>query len=105
MCIRDRFITTYGSKAETVLGEILLYIFMEQELDAPKILSKVEIDETNRNAVSRSDGVHLLSINKSGQQFHQLVFGASDIVGEMCIRDRYWQMSRLEILILRQVMK
>ena len=56
---------------------------MEQELDAPKIMSKVEIDETNRNAVSKSDGVHLLSINKSGQPFHQLVFGASDIVGDL----------------------
>lgn len=78
-----KFITTYGSKAETVLGEILLYIFMEQELDAPKIMSKVEIDESNRNAVSKSDGVHLLSINKSGQTFHQLVFGASDIVGDL----------------------
>ena len=78
-----KFITTYGSKAETVLGEILLYIFMEQELDAPKIMSKVEIDETNRNAVSKSDGVHLLSINKSGQPFHQLVFGASNIVGDL----------------------
>ena len=45
--------------------------------------SKVEIDESNRNAVSKSDGVHLLSINKSGQAFHQLVFGASDIVGDL----------------------
>lgn len=78
-----KFITTYGSKAETVLGEILLYIFMEQELDAPKIMSKVEIDESNRNAVSKSDGVHLLSLDKSGQAFHQLVFGASDIVGDL----------------------
>lgn len=80
-----KFMTTYGAKAETVLGEILLYTFMEQELDAPKIMSKVEIDETNRNLVSKSDGVHLLSINKSGQPFHQLVFGASDIVGDLSL--------------------
>lgn len=78
-----KFIKTYGANAETVLGEILLYVFMEQELDAPKIMSKIEIDEFNRNAVSKSDGVHLLSLNKSGQPFHQLVFGASDIVGDL----------------------
>lgn len=71
--------------SETVLGEILLYVFLEQELDAPKIMSKIEIDEANRNVVSKSDGVHLLSIDKSGQPFHQLVFGASDIVGDLTL--------------------
>lgn len=80
-----KFIKAYGTKAETVLGEILLYTFMEQKLDAPKIMSKIEIDESNRNIVSKSDGVHLLSINKSGQSFHQLVFGASDIIGDLGI--------------------
>ena len=78
-----KFMKVYGENAETVLGEILLYVFMEQELDAPKIMSKIEIDEFNRNAVSKSDGVHLLSMDKSGQPFHQLVFGASDIVGNL----------------------
>lgn len=78
-----KFMSTYGANAETVLGEILLYIFMEQELDAPKIMSKIEINESNRNAVSKSDGVHLLSIDKYGQPFHQLVFGASDIIGDL----------------------
>lgn len=78
-----KFIQKYGANAETVLGEILLYVFMEQELDAPKIMSRIEIDEGNRNAVSKSDGVHLLSIDRSGQPFHQLVFGASDIIGDL----------------------
>ncbi len=78
-----KFIQKYGANAETVLGEILLYVFMEQELDAPKIMSRIELDEYNRNTVSKSDGVHLLSIDRSGQPFHQLVFGASDIVGDL----------------------
>ena len=72
----------YGSEAETVLGEILLYIFLEQELDAPKIMTKIELEET-RGVVSKSDGVHLLSLNLSGQPIHQLVFGASDVVGDL----------------------
>lgn len=78
-----KFMQKYGSNAETVLGEILLYVFMEQELNAPKIMSRIELDEYNRNSVSKSDGVHLLSIDHSGQLFHQLVFGASDIVGDL----------------------
>jgi hypothetical protein len=78
-----KFMQKYGTNAETVLGEILLYIFMEQELDAPKIMSKIELDEYNRGVVSKSDGVHLLSLNRTGQPFHQLVFGASDIVGDL----------------------
>lgn len=78
-----KFMQKYGTNAETVLGEILLYVFMEQELDAPKIMSRIELDEYNRNAVSKSDGIHLLSVDRSGQPFHQLVFGASDIVGDL----------------------
>ena len=78
-----KFIQKYGSNAETVLGEIMLYTFLEQELDAPKIMSRIELDEYRRNAVSKSDGVHLLSLNLTGQPFHQLVFGASDINGDL----------------------
>lgn len=77
-----KFMQRYGADAETVLGEILLYIFLEQELDAPKIMTKIELEET-RGVVSKSDGVHLLSLNLSGQPIHQLVFGASDIVGDL----------------------
>ena len=77
-----KFIQRYGSDAETVLGEILLYIFLEQELDAPKIMTKIELEE-NRGVVSKSDGVHLLTLDLSGQPIHQLVFGASDIVGDL----------------------
>lgn len=78
-----KFMQKYGANAETVLGEVLLFIFMEQELDAPKIMSKIELDEYNRGVVSKSDGIHLLSLDRSGQPFHQLVFGASDIVGDL----------------------
>ena len=78
-----KFVQKYGADAGTVLSEILLFIFMEQELDAPKIMSKIELDEYNRGIVSKSDGIHLLSLDRSGQPFHQLVFGASDIVGDL----------------------
>lgn len=78
-----KFIQKYGTNAETVLGEIMLYTFLEQELDAPKIMSRIELDGHSQNAVSKSDGIHLLSLNLAGQPFHQLVFGASDITGNL----------------------
>lgn len=78
-----KFIKTYGAEAGNVLGEILLYVFLEQVLDAPKIMSKIEINESRNNSVSKSDGIHLLSQDISGQPFHQLVFGASDMVGKL----------------------
>lgn len=77
-----KFIQKYGSNAKTVLGEIMLYTFLEQELNAPKIMSRIELDG-NLRSVSKSDGVHLLSLNLTGQPFHQLVFGASDITGNL----------------------
>ena len=78
-----KFINTYDSSAKTVLGEILLYVFLEQALDAPKIMTKLEIDGLNGGLISKSDGVHLLREEISGQPFHQLVFGASDIDGRL----------------------
>lgn len=78
-----KFMCAYGSNVETVLGEILLYVFLEQALDAPKIMTKLEINELNGGFISKSDGVHLLREEISGQPFHQLVFGASDITGQL----------------------
>lgn len=87
-----KFMSTYGTNAETVLGEILLYAFLEQVLDAPKIMTKIEIDALNGGIVSKSDGVHLLREEVSGQPFHQLVFGASDINGGLvCAVDRAFE--------------
>jgi len=80
-----KFMQAYGASAETVLGEMLLYVFMEQELNAPKIMSKIEINDLGRSIESKSDGVHLLAINDNGQLFHQLVFGASDVHGDLAI--------------------
>lgn len=54
-----QFLNAYGRSKDTLLGEILLYVFMEQGLNAPKIISKIEIDD-NGSLNSKSDGVHLL---------------------------------------------
>lgn len=78
-----KFIQTYGNNAENVLGELLLYVFLEQALGAPKIMSRIELDAHNNGIVSKSDGIHLLSLDGSVGRFHQLVFGASNIVGDL----------------------
>lgn len=76
-----KFIQAYKQSSETVLGEILLYIFLEQELGAPKIMTKIELGSGFQ--ASKSDGVHLLAMNNNGESFRQLVFGASNIKGDL----------------------
>ena len=44
-------------------------------------MTKIEIDALNGGLISKSDGVHLLREEISGQPFYQLVLGASDING------------------------
>ena len=77
-----RFRRKFGQNAESILGEVLLYVFLEQVLNAPKILTKLEIDDQS-GVISKSDGIHLLTHTDSGQLFHQLVFGAADINGDL----------------------
>lgn len=65
------------------LGEILLYLFLEQKLGAPKLLSKVELKTSNNQYVFGSDGVHLLTIDKGKTPIYQLVLGESKIKGDL----------------------
>ncbi len=62
------------------LGEMLLYLFLEQKLSAPKLLSKVELKTTKNQYVFGSDGVHLLHL---GDKMFQLVLGESKIKGDL----------------------
>lgn len=77
-----QFMKVYKDNAENVLGELLLYVFLEHELNAPKILSKIELSKST-GLVSKSDGIHLFSTSEFGKPFFQLVFGASDITGTL----------------------
>ncbi|WP_138203644.1 HamA C-terminal domain-containing protein [Haloimpatiens lingqiaonensis] len=66
------------------LGDMILYAFLEQVLNAPKIMSKIELATTASRYGSKSDGIHLLTIDEGlGQPYHQLVFGASQIIGDL----------------------
>ena len=66
------------------LGEILLYVFLEQVLGAPKIMSKVELQTGAKQYESKCDGIHLLSFEQTfGIPYYHMVFGTSSIVGDM----------------------
>ena len=70
-----------GTGAE--LGEMLLYSFLEEKLNAPKLMSRVELSTDAKQYASTCDGIHLLTSKTSGRPYHQVVFGASSIVGDL----------------------
>lgn len=62
----------------------MLYVFLEQVLGAPKILSKVELQTGAKQYDSKCDGIHLLSLEQTfGMPYYHMVFGTSSIVGDM----------------------
>jgi len=68
----DKFIYYLKNKGE--LGELLLYCFLESHLQAPKILSKLELKTSTSDYVKGADGVHYLKLDNGN---YQLIFGES----------------------------
>lgn len=74
------------------LGEILLYLFLEQDLHAPKLLSKVEMKTNPMDYVKGADGIHFkFRTNESGKKVLQLVIGESKICNSLAsgIKDAF----------------
>ncbi len=61
---------------EGELGEILLYCLLESHLNAPKILTKLELKTAHNDYVKGADGVHLLKLNNKD---YQLILGESKL--------------------------
>lgn len=62
------------------LGELLLYLFLEKCLHAPKLLSKMEIKTTRNQYVYGADGLHLYSTkDKFGNPIFQFIIGEAKI--------------------------
>lgn len=61
-------------------NEIMLYSFLECILGAPKIFSKMELQDKSGMYESKSSGIHILTLKQGGIPFNQLVFGATDTV-------------------------
>ncbi len=66
------------------LGEMLVYAFLEGKLKAPKLLSRVELSSELSQYKSVAESIHLLSnVDGEGRPYNQLVFGSSNIVGDL----------------------
>lgn len=59
-------------------NEIMLYSFLECVLGAPKIFSKMELQNRNGEFNTVSSGVHVLSLKKGLLPYNQFVLGATD---------------------------
>ncbi|EAC4592873.1 DUF1837 domain-containing protein [Listeria monocytogenes] len=84
--IREKFIEHRKNKGE--LGEFLLYCFLEGHLNAPKILSKLELKTSNKMYVNGSDGVHFLKLENNN---YQLIFGEAKTIKSLrdALNDAY----------------
>lgn len=65
------------------LGEIMIYAFLEEKLNAYKLLSKIELSTDAAQFMSEADGIHFLCADGSSALYNQMVFGASHIVGDI----------------------
>lgn len=65
---------------EGELGEILLYCLLEAHLNAPKILTKLELKTAPNDYVKGADGVHLLKLTDSD---YQLILGESKMHSDL----------------------
>lgn len=66
------------------LGEILLYLFLEQDLQAPKLFSKVELKTSAKDYIKGSDGIHFkFRTDNDGKKVLQLVIGEAKIKNDL----------------------
>lgn len=65
------------------LGEIMIYAFLEEKLKAYKLLSKIELSTDAAQYLSEADGIHFLCSDGTSGSYNQMLFGASNIVGEI----------------------
>jgi hypothetical protein len=64
------------------LGNVLLYVFLEQMLGAPKLFSRIEL--AVNGTPNQSGGVHLLNLDgEDAVPAYQVVFGKSNVVSDM----------------------
>ena len=67
----------------TELGDIMIYAFLEEKLKAYKLLSKIELSTDAEQYLSEAEGIHFLCSDGTSGSYNQMVFGASNIVGEI----------------------
>lgn len=76
----SRFVDYCNNTGE--LGELLLYAFLECHLNAPKILTKLELKTSTSLYVNGADGVHYLKLPNGN---YQLIFGESKTIDDLTV--------------------
>lgn len=64
-------------------NEIMLYSFLECVLGAPKIFSKMELQDKSGAYESKTSGIHIITLKKNNLPFNQLVLGATDTINTL----------------------
>lgn len=79
---------------EGELGEVMLYCLLEAHLNAPKILTKLELKTANNDYVKGADGVHLLKLDEEN---YQLILGEAKLDSELKqgVYDAFGSISKL----------
>lgn len=73
-----------ANKETNHFNEVMLYLFLECVLNAPKIYSKMELQTTTSDEyTSSSAGVHLLHLKNGQTIINQYVLGATDSIGDL----------------------
>lgn len=70
-----------GNGAGGELGELLLYMFLETVLGAPKLLSKMELKGTRNQYNYNSDAVHFYLFKTESGQHNQIILCESKLMG------------------------
>lgn len=78
-------------------SEIMLYSFLECILGAPKIFSKMELQNKSGQFETFASGMHVLSMKKGMLPFNQLVLGASDTYDDLehAVNNAFDQVERI----------
>ena len=76
--VREKFRRISSNDGE--LGELLLFSFLESDLKAPKILSKMELKTNPNNYFNGADGVHYLKVSDGN---YQLIYGESKVYSDL----------------------
>lgn len=76
--VRSKFRNLATNEGE--LGELMLFSFLETDLNAPKIATKMELKTNPNMYFNGADGVHYL---KTSENTYQLIFGESKVYTDM----------------------
>lgn len=76
--VREKFRKLDQNKGE--LGELLLFSFLETDLKAPKLLTKMELKTNPNMYFNGADGVHYLKLSDGN---YQLIYGESKAYSDL----------------------